>query len=110
MIPFLLDFWTILDASWGLSWGYVGPMLALKPYQNPLQRKVQKRPQKMCARRTAGDRDGPRRIGGILFLTLNKQDSPPSKTGKQDTERHQEHRVQRYKKHASQLALWRRKA
>ena len=33
-----IDFSPILEASWAPYWGYVGAMLAIKPYQEPLQK------------------------------------------------------------------------
>ena len=36
---FFIDFLPILETSWAPSWGYVGAMLAKKPYQRPLQKK-----------------------------------------------------------------------
>ena len=46
MIPFFNDFLRILEASWAPSWGYVGTMLAKKPYQRALQKKLKKSTQK----------------------------------------------------------------
>ena len=42
MIPFSIDFVPILDASWGSSWGYVGDMLAIKPFQNHFKKNFKK--------------------------------------------------------------------
>ena len=46
---FLNDFSPILDASWVPSWRHLGPMLATKPLQRPLQEEAQKWPRKTAA-------------------------------------------------------------